>query len=148
MPFAIHSGLEWWLTPIFAIRGGVEQVPAGVSTQLMNIGAGAGIKLNGLSFDYAYLNDGSLAANSAHFFTLSFLPEAAKATSEAAGVRTEIKKESLADELKKKMLLRSVGEIPAILTPKPLEPKKAVKAKPKPKVKAKPIAKKNTKKKK
>ncbi len=78
MPFAAHAGVEWKPLPLLALRGGLENVPTGNSSSVMNLMAGIGLKINGLGFDYAYFNDGSLAVNSTHFFTLSFMPEMPK----------------------------------------------------------------------
>lgn len=71
-PFALHTGVEWMATPVFALRGGLDQVPSGSDTAL-NLCLGLGINMQGFTFDYAYYNDSTLAANSTHYFTLGYV---------------------------------------------------------------------------
>jgi hypothetical protein len=78
-PMALHAGVEWKPSALLAVRGGLERVPSGTSSTVMNMMAGLGFALKGINFDYAYIMDGALAANSTHYFTLSFLPEGAAA---------------------------------------------------------------------
>ncbi len=70
-PFALHSGVEWQLNKIFALRGGLDQVPSG-SESALNLGIGMGIDFRRFKFDYAYYKDNTLDANSTHYFTLGF----------------------------------------------------------------------------
>jgi hypothetical protein len=79
---ALHAGVEWKPMALLAVRGGLERVPTGNSSAAMNMTAGVGLDLKGIKFDYAYFNDGALAANSTHYFTISFLPPAAAAAAE------------------------------------------------------------------
>ncbi|HTY13196.1 MAG TPA: hypothetical protein VMD02_03295 [Candidatus Omnitrophota bacterium] len=84
MPFAAHAGVEWKPMPMLALRGGLENIPTGSSSSVMDMMAGIGLNFNGIGFDYAYFNDGSLAANNTHFFTLSFVPPAPRPAATAA----------------------------------------------------------------
>ena len=77
-PMALHAGVEWKPMALLAVRGGLERIPTGNSSAAMNMTAGVGLDFKGIRFDYAYFIDGALAANSTHYFTLSFLPEAPK----------------------------------------------------------------------
>lgn len=80
-PFAMHSGVEWQLNKVFALRGGLDQVPGGV-----NLGMGMGIDFRRFKFDYAYYKDNTLDANSTHYFTLGFLaPQFGKKIKKARG---------------------------------------------------------------
>ncbi len=81
-PFALHTGVEWTVSPAFALRGGFDQVPTGSST-LLNLCLGLGLNFRGFKFDYAYYRDSSLDANSTHYFTLGYI---------APGAKEEIKK--------------------------------------------------------
>ncbi len=72
LPFALHSGVEWWVNPRFALRGGLDQVSAG-GESAMNICLGMGTKFKGVTFDYAYYMDSSLAANSTQYFSFGFI---------------------------------------------------------------------------
>ncbi len=92
-PMALHAGVEWKPMPLLAIRGGLERVPTGNSSAAMNMTFGLGLIFRGISFDYAYFNDGALAANSTSYFTLSFAPEPAKpkAVEKPAPVKPAIK---------------------------------------------------------
>jgi hypothetical protein len=76
-PMALHAGVEWKPMALLAVRGGLERIPTGNSSTAMNMTAGVGLDFKGIGFDYAYFIDGALAANSTHYFTLSFLPPAA-----------------------------------------------------------------------
>ncbi|MFA5112761.1 MAG: hypothetical protein WC529_00510 [Candidatus Margulisiibacteriota bacterium] len=76
-PLAFHAGAEWKPSPLLAVRGGLERIPTGNSSAALNLMAGLGFALKGINFDYAYLMDGALAANSTHYFTLAFLPAVA-----------------------------------------------------------------------
>jgi hypothetical protein len=73
MPMAIHSGIEYKPLENIALRGGVESLSGAVST--LNITAGVGVDYKGIDFDYAYVKDGALDANSTHYFSISFAPE-------------------------------------------------------------------------
>jgi hypothetical protein len=68
-PFVLHGGIEWMPMPMLAVRGGIENLTSG-----MNLSLGLGLVYKGIRFDYAYLKDGTLDANSTHFFTFSYSP--------------------------------------------------------------------------
>ena len=72
LPFSLHSGVEWWVNPKFALRGGLDQVSAG-GESAVNICLGMGTKFQGVTFDYAYYMDSSLAANTTHYFSFGFI---------------------------------------------------------------------------
>ncbi|HVN67813.1 MAG TPA: hypothetical protein VMT55_05520 [Candidatus Sulfotelmatobacter sp.] len=71
----LHGGAEYRPTANIALRAGVEQAPAGAGASAVDLTAGVGFKFAGFSFDYAYRQDGGLADNSNHYFSLSFQPE-------------------------------------------------------------------------
>ena len=133
-PFSLHTGIEWQPLSVLALRGGLEQVPIGSTTNVTNLGAGVGLMYRGIHFDYAYFKDGSLDANSTHFFTLSFVPEIQKAKAVEKPVAQPAEKlVPVAQPVVKPVLVKKVKVKAA-----PPKPKKVVKAKPKPKPKAKP----------
>ena len=73
-----HTGLEWWINPILALRGGIDQKTRATATGIgtdNNLTGGVGIKYRGFSFDYAYHQYGELSENIAHFFSIGFLGE-------------------------------------------------------------------------
>lgn len=100
-PFALHSGIEWKLHPIFTLRGGIDQVPTGSDTA-MNFGLGLGIKYSGVSFDYAYYKDTVLDVNSTHYLSLGFVAEP----------KEEIKKVEIPEEVKPKIKLKTFIDVP------------------------------------
>ena len=71
----LHTGAEYRPTDNIALRLGAEQTPSGASETALNLTAGVGLKLAGFSFDYAYRQDGGLAENSNHYFSLSYQPD-------------------------------------------------------------------------
>ncbi len=73
-----HTGVEWWINPMLAIRGGIDQASSATSTGIVvdnNISGGVGIKYRGFSFDYAYHQYGDLTENAAHFFSIGYSGE-------------------------------------------------------------------------
>jgi hypothetical protein len=80
IPALLHTGIEWWPTKIFAVRGGIDQdvVGSGSGTGLeVTSNPTAGISLNAGSFrfDYAYHRYNDIAANDTHYFSLLYSPE-------------------------------------------------------------------------
>ncbi|HVN66900.1 MAG TPA: hypothetical protein VMT55_00885 [Candidatus Sulfotelmatobacter sp.] len=74
----LHTGAEYRPTDNIALRLGAEQTPGGAGETVLNLTAGVGLKLAGFSFDYAYRQDGGLAENSNHYFSLSYQPDPPK----------------------------------------------------------------------
>jgi hypothetical protein len=72
-PFALHTGVEWMVNPVFALRGGLDQVPDGGAGTTLNFCLGMGTIVRGFKFDYAYYKDSTLDANSTHYFTLGYV---------------------------------------------------------------------------
>jgi hypothetical protein len=73
-----HSGVEWWLTEIFALRAGVDQdvIGKGSGSELevtSNPTAGLSLLFRGFSFDYAYHRYNNIASNDTHYFSLAYL---------------------------------------------------------------------------
>ncbi len=73
-PMSLHAGVEWQLTKIFALRGGIESLTSSGGISTTDMTAGVGINLGGFELDYAYLKDGAIDANSTHFFTITLTP--------------------------------------------------------------------------
>jgi len=72
-PFTLHGGVEWLPKPWLAVRGGIDQLAASATASNTNLTAGLGFLFKGFSFDYAYYNDAVLSANTAHYFSFSYL---------------------------------------------------------------------------
>lgn len=67
-----HAGAEYFLTPNFAVRGGLDQDPApGGSTT--NVTAGLGLRIQGVAFDFAYHPYGSLTEDTTYYFSLGYV---------------------------------------------------------------------------
>jgi hypothetical protein len=69
-PALLHTGIEWSPTSIITLRTGIDQD----TSSTYNLTAGTSIKINGVSFEYAYRHDGSQGDLSNHYFSLSFSP--------------------------------------------------------------------------
>jgi nucleoid-associated protein YgaU len=71
-PARLHGGIEWQVAPVFALRGGVDQVPdaGGVST---GVTFGAGLNIREFVFDYAYHPYFSFNDATTHYFSLSYV---------------------------------------------------------------------------
>ncbi len=83
LPGSWHTGVEWWITPAFAVRGGVDQdvVGRGTGTDLelsSNSTAGLSLNFGGLRFDYAYHQYNHLAENDTHYFSIVYAYEPPK----------------------------------------------------------------------
>lgn len=87
-PALLHAGIEWALNPIITLRTGVDQDIA----SSYNLTAGTSVKISGVSFEYAYRQDGTQGELSNHYFSISFSPPA-KRKLVASKVREEILKE-------------------------------------------------------
>ncbi len=81
-PLVWHTGVEWYPTPLIALRTGFDQEAAGDGsgglTTLSNFTAGVGVNLEGFRFDYAYHAFANAPGISNHFFSLSYGFAAAK----------------------------------------------------------------------
>jgi len=75
-PMLMHGGVEWTPVSALALRAGLDQEPSGPSSAATNITAGLGVNLSGFRFDYAYRSDALQNANSNHYISISFMPEA------------------------------------------------------------------------
>lgn len=70
-PLALHAGVEMKPIKLLTIRFGADQYPLSSSENATNLTAGAGMDLGNFDFDYAYHQDGNLAGNSTHYFSIS-----------------------------------------------------------------------------
>ena len=75
-PMLMHGGVEWTPISMLAVRAGLDQEPSGASSAATNITAGLGVNMSGFRFDYAYRSDALQNANSNHYFSISYMPEA------------------------------------------------------------------------
>jgi hypothetical protein len=69
------GGLDWRPVDMLALRGGFARASVwqdGTEIQKLKPAAGLGLNLRGLTLDYAYSPDDSLAENVTHFFTLGY----------------------------------------------------------------------------
>ncbi|MFC1477937.1 PorV/PorQ family protein [Candidatus Margulisiibacteriota bacterium] len=78
-PIVMHGGAEWWVMPQLAVRGGFDQSvqpkvegSAAKNTVISNITFGVGLKLWGVSIDYAYHPYYEETDNLTHFMSLSY----------------------------------------------------------------------------
>ncbi|NQU17765.1 MAG: PorV/PorQ family protein [Candidatus Saganbacteria bacterium] len=69
---AFHAGAEYFITPMFALRAGLDQDPAPEGT-VTNLTAGLGLRVNGIAFDFAYHPYGNLAEDTTYYFSLGFV---------------------------------------------------------------------------
>jgi len=74
----VHGGVEYRPFDGIALRAGIDQSALSRSESTFSYSGGVGVKMSGFSFDYAYRQDGTLASNSTHYFSISFQPEAVK----------------------------------------------------------------------
>lgn len=95
-PFALHSGVEWQVNKMFALRGGLDQVSDG-----LNLGMGMGIDFRRFKFDYAYYKDNTLDANSTHYFTLGFAAPQFGKLLDKLGVKKEVERKLPPPPIKK-----------------------------------------------
>jgi len=70
----VHAGVEYKLVSMLAIRAGLDQAQVSATEVANNLTTGVGINVGGVSFDYAYRMDNSLANNSTSYFSISFQP--------------------------------------------------------------------------
>jgi len=110
-----HAGAEWWLTPLIALRAGIDQKAKATESGIgvdNNLTAGLGLKYQGFSFDYAYHQYGELTENTTHFFSLGFTGLSKKSKyQELIEERKEVPKE-LMPKLKPKTGLKSFLDVP------------------------------------
>jgi len=103
-PMLMHGGVEWSPLQVLKLRAGLDQEPSGTGSAATNITAGLGVNMNGFRFDYAYRSDALQNANSNHYISISYMPEA------------PAKSADLADE-KVALVNQSAGEQPATEKP-------------------------------
>ena len=70
-PALLHGGFEYNPIDFLSIRGGIDQDPLNLGDSVSNFTAGIGIKVAGVSFDYAYKQDNQIESNARHYFSLS-----------------------------------------------------------------------------
>ena len=73
-PSLMHMGIQWLPVKFLAIRTGIDQSYGGASVTpaTNNLTAGVGLRLEDLSFDYAYRKDNVLNENSNHYISISY----------------------------------------------------------------------------
>ena len=110
-----HAGAEWWMTPLVALRAGIDQKAKATETGVgvdNNLTAGLGLKYQGFSFDYAYHQYGELTENTTHFFSLGFTGLSKKSKyQEMIEEKKEIPKE-LIPKVKPKTGLKTFLDVP------------------------------------
>ncbi len=80
-PMGVHLGAEFMPNDYLSLRAGLDKDPYPSSVdaaQATNLTLGAGIKMHGIRFDYAYHPYSSIAENATHFFSFSFVGEEKK----------------------------------------------------------------------
>lgn len=80
-PMGVHLGAEFMPNDYLSLRAGLDKDPYPSSVdaaQATNMTLGAGIKMHGIRFDYAYHPYSSIAENATHFFSFSFVGEEKK----------------------------------------------------------------------
>lgn len=74
-----HTGLEWWLLDLFAARLGLDQSPNTTSSNFTHYTGGFGLKVKGVTFDYAIKKWNDDSKNISHYFSLGYVgPEEKK----------------------------------------------------------------------
>jgi hypothetical protein len=77
-PLTWHLGAEYKPLEMLALRAGYDQAAVSTASSAVgtagNLTAGLGIQMAGVSFDYAYHQDSTLADNNCHYFSLSYAP--------------------------------------------------------------------------
>ena len=74
-PMLLHTGVEWHTSDYLVIRFGIDQCAINTINTINNMTYGVGLKLFGVTFDYAFRENGQQADASAHYLSLSFSPE-------------------------------------------------------------------------
>jgi hypothetical protein len=77
-PVLAHLGAEWQLNPLLAVRGGLDQTAKNQSEAYNNLTAGMGIKISGISFDYALYRQGDPSESMTHYFSFGYAGAAPK----------------------------------------------------------------------
>jgi len=91
-PAILHGGIEYRPIEFLSIRGGLDQDPVNLNQTVSNLTAGVGIKMAGISFDYAYKQDKEIETNARHYFSISLSGDGAFPFT----AKKEIDKEKLA----------------------------------------------------
>ncbi|OGC40368.1 hypothetical protein A2438_03765 [candidate division WOR-1 bacterium RIFOXYC2_FULL_46_14] len=68
----LHAGAEFFVTPSFALRAGLDQDPAPGGT-VTNLSAGLGLRMQGIAFDFAYHPYGEVAENATYYFSIGYV---------------------------------------------------------------------------
>ncbi len=88
-PFALHLGLEWWPLEMLALRGGIDQVAKNQTENYNNLTAGLGLKLSGITFDYAWYRSADITQDTTHYFSFGYVgPEPRKKPKEPKIIKT------------------------------------------------------------
>ncbi len=69
---ALHAGAEWFVTPVLALRAGLDQDPS-PDGAVTNVTAGLGLRVKGIAFDFAYHPYGDLAEDTTYYFSIGYV---------------------------------------------------------------------------
>lgn len=71
----LATGLEWWPVGSLALRLGAQQTqdPGNVNNKFLNLTAGLGLKIRGITIDYAMYRQGDPTGASTHYFSLGYV---------------------------------------------------------------------------
>ena len=69
VPGTLHAGLEFWPTENLALRAGSDN---------SDMTLGVGIRVSGVSFDYAYHPYSGITENTSHYFSISYIGDPTK----------------------------------------------------------------------
>jgi hypothetical protein len=73
-PFLLHAGLEWSPVSLLALRAGLDQSSAGTgTTTYTNMTGGLGIKVSGITLDYALFKQGDPTGAISHYFSFGYV---------------------------------------------------------------------------
>lgn len=73
-PMLLHAGAEWVIADTLALRCGLDQDSLSSAEIIQNYTYGIGLKVSGVSIDYAYRSNGLHSDANAHYVSLSFSP--------------------------------------------------------------------------
>ncbi len=80
-PMGAHIGAEFMPNDYLSLRAGIDRDPNPSTVDISeatNLTLGAGLKIAGIRFDYAYHPYSSISENATHFFSLSYVGEEKK----------------------------------------------------------------------
>lgn len=73
-PILLHGGAEWVIGDTLALRCGLDQDAISQTEIIHNYTYGVGLKISGVSIDYAYRSSGLHSDANVHYVSLSFSP--------------------------------------------------------------------------